>query len=111
MKSCNNCFKNLPKGRDFKTVWEDKTIWINYSPQTTDYWGITYGVGGTEISIPKATFKKGFKFVAGTLVHELAHTNGAPVTTMEAESTLIYCGLKDLYDKGAIGMRQSGTIG
>src|ERR1700733_5255262 len=52
MHTCNECFKRLPNGRSFAEVWADDSVWINYEDRTDrDWYGITLGVGGTEISI------------------------------------------------------------
>jgi hypothetical protein len=109
MKPCNKCFKALPGGRSFDDVLEDDTVWISLDSRADRSWyGITYGVGGTEISISKLAFDKGKWWVAGTLVHEMAHVNGAPATTGDADDTLLCCGLRNAYE-GAIGMNKSGT--
>lgn len=103
MKTCNDCFKALPGGRSFADVWADNSVWINYeSRDDRDWYGITYGVGGTEVSISEKAFKIGRWWVAGTLVHELAHVNGAPINTTAADDTLLKCGLKNAYE-GVIG--------
>ncbi len=109
MKPCNKCFKALPGGKTFDEVLADDTVWINYEPRTDRGWyGITISVGGKDVSISQSAFKKGKWWVAGTLVHELAHVNGASASTGDADNTLLCCGLKNMYE-GAIGMKQSGT--
>jgi hypothetical protein len=108
MRPCNDCFKKLPGGRTFAEVWDDDSVWINYEPRDRDWYGITLGVGGNDISISQIAFNKGRWWVAGTLVHELAHVNGAPISTGQADDTLLCCGIKDAYE-GAIGMSRSGT--
>jgi hypothetical protein len=109
MKPCNDCFKKLPGGRSFDEVLNDDSIWINFESRTDRGWyGVTYGVGGKEISISQSAFNKGRWWVAGTLVHEMAHVNGASATTGDADKTLLCCGLKNAYE-GAIGMNQSST--
>jgi hypothetical protein len=40
---------------------------------------------------------------AATLVHELAHVNGAPGTNRDAGNTLLNCMLKSLHDPTIIG--------
>jgi len=75
---------------------------------TVGWYGVTFGASGKEISISQPAFKKGRWWVAGTLVHELAHVNGAGQTTDAADATLLKCGLKNAYE-GAIGMRLSGS--
>jgi hypothetical protein len=109
MRPCNNCFKRLPGGRSFDDVWADNSVWINYDSRVDrDWYGVTLGVGGTEISISELAFKKGRWWVAGTLVHELAHVNGAPINTAVADETLLVCGLKNAYE-GVIGIRDSSS--
>ncbi|MBC7900882.1 MAG: hypothetical protein H7070_12615 [Saprospiraceae bacterium] len=109
MKPCNKCFKALPGGKTFDEILADDTIWINYEPRTDRGWyGITISVGGKDVSISQSAFNKGRWWVAGTLVHELAHVNGASASTGDADDTLLCCGLKNAYE-GAIGMNQSGT--
>jgi hypothetical protein len=45
--------------------------------------------------------------VAGTLVHEFAHVNGAPGTTRQAEATLLACGLGRVYNPIIVGSRET----
>jgi hypothetical protein len=111
LRPCNTCFKKLPAGRTFDEVWADSSIWINHDPtghdsSGTDFYGATSSVGGKDVTISKHAFAKGRWWVAGTLVHELAHTNGAPATTGDADATLLCCGLKGAYE-GAIGVRSA----
>jgi hypothetical protein len=102
MRACNDCFKRLPSGRSFDDVWADNSVWINYDERTDrDWYGITLGF---DISISQSAFKKGRWWVAGTLVHELAHIDGAPSNTAAADETLLHCGLKNAYE-GVIGIR------
>ncbi len=109
MKPCNKCFMALPNGKTFDDILKDDTVWINYESRTSRGWyGVTRGVGGTEISISQSAFNKGKWWVAGTLVHEMAHVNGASGSTGDADNTLLCCGLKNAYE-GAIGMNQSGS--
>lgn len=86
-------------------MWADDTVWINYESRTDRGWyGITIRVGGKDISISQLAFNKGRWWVAGTLVHELAHVNGAPLATAQADEVLLSCGLKNAYE-GVIGAR------
>ena len=104
-KRCNDCFKRLKGGRTFEEVWKDESIWVSYDSRTDrDWFGITDKVGGKEISISQETFDKGVEWVAGTLVHELAHTNGASGATADADATLLECDFKAAY-QNAIGQR------
>jgi hypothetical protein len=104
-KRCNDCFKRLPGGRSFDEVWKDGEIWISYDSRTDRGW---YGVtmeGRKEISLSQSAFNEGVERVAGTLVHELAHTNGAPTTTGQADDTLLECDFKKVH-QGVIGARR-----
>ncbi|MBC7798666.1 MAG: hypothetical protein H7Z37_17490 [Pyrinomonadaceae bacterium] len=110
MKPCNDCFKKLAGGKSFDDILNDDSVWISYEARTTVGWyGATNHVSGKEITISQKAFDKGRWWVAGTLVHEMAHVNGASGTTGDADNTLIDCGLKNAFE-GVIGMRQSGTI-
>jgi hypothetical protein len=110
LKSCNDCFKRLPRGFTFDQVlMSPDDTWISYCPETT-----TYGYAdraSDEISICQLAFDGGVIQVAATIVHELAHIVGAPSNTHAAEATLPPCGFGSVYDKGMIGMpgfRRSG---
>lgn len=47
------------------------------------------------------------RLIAATLVHELAHVNGAPggMESKAAEATLPPCGFDDLFNPALVGMR------
>src|SRR4051812_32138083 len=105
MRPCNNCFKKLPGGRTFDEVWDDPSVWVNFEPRHDRGWyGVTHGVSGKDISISMSAFWIGRWWVAGTLVHELGHVNGAPISTAQADETLLCCGLSNAYE-GVIGQR------
>jgi len=108
MRTCNDCFKRLPGGRAFSDIWNDNAIWVNYEPRIVGWYGATNAVGGNQITISQEAFNKGRWWVAGTLVHELAHANGASSINGDADNTLLYCGLKNAYE-GAIGRIQAGA--
>jgi hypothetical protein len=107
-RPCNRCFSRLPGGRSFDDVFNDPTIFISFDPSGPDS-GATDSVGGREITLGAREFRVGRWSVAATLVHELAHTNGAPVTTAEAESVLNCCGLGGLFRRGVIGVAPKPT--
>jgi hypothetical protein len=48
-------------------------------------------------------------WIAGTLIHELAHVNGAPggpdTSSKEAEGTLPPCGFDDVHNPATVGDR------
>ncbi|MCL1824837.1 MAG: hypothetical protein FWG26_02670 [Betaproteobacteria bacterium] len=98
---CNNAFKALPKGRSFLDVWNDISVWINYDPDfIPGYFGARVG---NNITISKYAFLQGHWAVVATLVHELAHVNGAGGWDTQAEDTLKDCLLKNLHDPSVIG--------
>jgi hypothetical protein len=86
-------FKTLPGGRSLTQLLADSTIWINYHPTMVAY-GETNMVGGKEIAISRQSFRRGCWTVLATLIHELAHSNGAPGgADASAERALVECGL------------------
>jgi hypothetical protein len=99
---CNNAFKALSGKKTFLQVWNDKSIWISFDP---DKKGTKYGVtlNKKHISITQYALSMGKWTTAATLVHELAHVNGAPGTNQDAENTLLSCMLKSLHDPTIIG--------
>jgi len=103
-KSCDDKFKSLPGGRSFSDIVDDDTVWISYCP-VTDTFGFTDRVGGKEITICQQAFNIGLPVVVGTLIHEMAHVNGADATTHAAESTLPPCFMSSVYDRNIVGNR------
>lgn len=103
MPSADAYFKSLPGGRSLSQLLADRTIWINYGPSLTFY-GETNMVGGKEIAIGPLAYRWGRWTVLGSLIHELAHSNGAPGgASAAAEEALLHCGL------GRLSEKQSGT--
>jgi|HubBroStandDraft_1064217.scaffolds.fasta_scaffold00068_68 hypothetical protein len=100
-KACDEAFKALPGGRSFSAVFMDPAVWINFDPtrRLKDY-GATRG---NDITITAYSLAMGRWTVAATLVHEMAHVNGAPGDTHAAEATLRHCLLKDLENPAIIG--------
>jgi hypothetical protein len=86
-------FRSLPNGRSLTALLADNTIWINYDPTSTDF-GLTNLVSGNEIAICNPSFRIGRWTVLATLVHELAHVNGAPLPPSKAaERAVLECGM------------------
>jgi len=86
-------YRTLPGGRSLTQLLADNTIWINYHPTMVHY-GETNAVGGKEIAISNTAHRIGRWTVLATLVHELAHSNGAPGgADQSAERALLACGL------------------
>jgi hypothetical protein len=98
---CNKAFRALLGGRTLAQVWMDDDVWINFDPtrRKGDY-GATRG---KDITITAYSLAMGRWTVAATLVHELAHVNGAPGDTHAAEATLRSCLLAGLEDPNIIG--------
>ena len=70
-------------------------MWVNFHATLADF-GVTPGAGGfaTECAIGPAAFRIGRWTVLATLIHELAHCNGAPGgASTVAEDALVHCGL------------------
>lgn len=99
---CDKAFKALPGGRTFEQVWIDPLIWINFDPSKVN--GDFGASRGNEITITAFALAMGHWTVAATLIHELAHANGATGLTHDAEATLSNCLLPGLEDKTIIGM-------
>jgi hypothetical protein len=108
-KPCNAAFKALPGGRTFAQVWADATVWLNFDPRRIqDDFGATIG---KDITITAFSLAMGRWTVAATLVHEMAHVDGASGNDHRAEATLRSCLLQGLEDPAIIGalIRSSRT--
>jgi hypothetical protein len=98
---CDAAFKALPGGRTFAQIWGDMSVWINFDPsQAVGSYGATRG---KNITITAYALAQGHWTTAATLVHELAHVNGAPGTTHQAEGVLRHCLLANLENPSIIG--------
>jgi hypothetical protein len=107
MRPCNACFSRLTGGRTFDQVFDDATIFISFDPSGPNS-GVTNAVGGKDITIGASEFRVGRWTVAATLVHELAHTNGAAGgASPDAENTLKCCGLSGLFRPGVVGENET----
>jgi hypothetical protein len=103
LRPCNDCFARLPGGRTFTEVWDDNSVWINHEPRAdVDFFGATIRTS-LIVTVSQRAFNMGTWFVVSTLVHELAHINGATGSTSDAEDTLPPCGLKGGYRASAFG--------
>ena len=86
-------FSALPGGKSLRTLLRDNSIWVNYHA-TMPFFGETNAVGGKEIAISSMAFRMGRWTVLATMIHELAHVDGAPGgTDQSAERALVACGL------------------
>jgi hypothetical protein len=86
-------FRSLPDGKSLTTLLRDNSIWINYHP-TMSAFGETNQVSGKEIAISIGACRIGRWTMLATLIHELAHADGAPGgVDRSAEEALLACGL------------------
>jgi len=98
---CNKAFAALPGRRTLLSIWHDPRIWINFDSSRT---GQDFGeTTGFDITITHYALAMGHWTTAATLVHELAHVDGAPDNDQQAERTLIRCLLPGPYDPTIIG--------
>lgn len=100
--SANVYFSAITAGaRTLTALLADSTVWINYHATLADF-GVTPGAAGfaTELAIGPRAFRIGRWFVLATLIHELAHCNGAPGDpSVVAENALPACGLGKLSEQ------------
>jgi hypothetical protein len=100
--SANMYFRGLPGGRSLSALLADGTIWVNYAPSLPAY-GETNMVGGKEIAIGPVAFRIGRWTVLATLIHELAHSNGAAgLADRAAEEAVLACRLGKRSERGAV---------
>jgi hypothetical protein len=91
--SANTYFRTLPKGRSLSQILADSSLWLNYCPNRSEYgWTVGTSGGGQEVGICPLSFRWGRWTTLGTLIHELAHVNGAG-DDHAAELALRHCGL------------------
>jgi hypothetical protein len=77
-KSCNDHFSSLPGGRDFRSLIDDHTIWIDYDPSNSKCGWCKPSTYPNDIVVCRYALAMGRWSVAATIVHELAHLDGAP---------------------------------
>jgi len=98
---CNTAFAALPGRRTLRSLWADGRIWVNFDPSRN---GQDFGeTTGFDITITEYALAMGHWTAAATLVHELAHVDGAPSIDRQAEDTLLKCMLPGLRDPTIIG--------
>jgi hypothetical protein len=94
--AANPYFRAITAGaRSLTQLLADTNIWVNYHATLVDF-GVTPGAAGfaTECAIGPRAFRIGRWCVLATLIHELAHCNGAPGgASTAAEDALPACGL------------------
>ena len=109
VQSCEAAFKALPGGKTFADIWSQPNVWISYDPDKS---GSKYGVtlSRQHVSITAYALAMGEWMAAATLIHELAHVNGAPGNDTQAEDTLLKCLLKDHHNPNIIGQIRNSKI-
>jgi hypothetical protein len=108
MASADKYFQTLPEGRSLRDLLGDSSIWINYAPSMGEY-GAQSIAHPNEICIGPRAFRIGRWTVLATLIHELAHVNGAPDgMDQRAEQALLHCGLGRSIEK-ATGVDDAKT--
>jgi hypothetical protein len=105
-RPCDDCFSRLPGGRTFTDVFDDPSVFVSFDP-SGPFPATTDSVGGREVSINASEFRIGRWSVAATLVHELAHVNGADTVSADAENTLRCCGFAAHFRPGATGANET----
>ena len=101
---CNDCFRRLPGKRSFKEIYNDPDVWINYMDEPDGPWGYS-NADTKEIGVHSRSLTRGHLFVAATIVHEMAHLNGASgrKDDQTAEQTLKFCLLTQMFDPNVFG--------
>ena len=89
----NRYFLQLMGRRSLTELLADSSIWVNYSVALGKDYGGAWG--SKELAIGPAAFRIGRWTVLATVIHELAHCNGASGrnSSMEAELAVLACGL------------------
>ena len=97
--NCHAAFARLPRGRSLRSVWEDPAVRIGYVTSIHAR-GLTSNATGI-IALTLAGLALSPRNIAATLLHELAHVNGADdAPSSTAEQMLRYCGFNDLFTPG-----------
>jgi len=92
MASADTYFRSLPDGRSLTALLADRSIWINYHATMNAYGEAE--ISGKELCISVTACRIGRWTVLATLIHELAHINGAPGgASKAAEEALLHTGL------------------
>lgn len=101
-------FGQLPGGQSFQSLLASE-LWINYDPSNKyGFWGWTSpATHPKDIVVSQYCCRMGRWSLVGTIVHEMAHLNGAPGGfSHAAEETLKGCGLQSPdgpYDPNVLG--------
>lgn len=97
----NRYFRSLPLGRSLTDILNDGTIWINFDPTLDNHtFGFTFA--NSDIWVGPFPFRIGRWTVLATIIHELAHIDGAVggaactpdgAGCADAERAVLECGL------------------
>lgn len=93
-READRYFRTLPRRWSLTQLLTDRRLWVNFivDRRSTDF-GLYDTVTG-ELGIGMRAFNMGRWTVLATLIHELAHANGAPgEPSQAAEQALLACGL------------------
>jgi len=97
----NSYFRSLPLGRSLTDLLNDGTIWINFDP-TLGNGGFGFTFSNSDIWLGPFPFRIGRWTVLATIIHELAHIDGAiggaacdagGAGCQDAEQAVLACGL------------------
>ncbi len=93
---CDEIFQALPNGKSFTELFDDPNNWVNYDPSNKQGdWGWTMpGTFPKDLVVTQFCLRMGRWSTAGTIVHEMAHLNGADGASHAAENTLRFCQLQ-----------------
>jgi len=114
MTPCNTYFATLPLGKTFDEIWNEG-FWINWHPRSGEQFDAFSATSRPkEITFSNDGLSRGAWAVVASIVHEMAHLNGAPGVdgsgSNAAEQSLLHCGLKAHFRSSAIGMRHYTEI-
>jgi hypothetical protein len=106
---CNDSFQRLPYRNNFQSFLDNPYIWINYNDTNDGQlcgW-TTPSSHPMDIVVTRYALRMGRWLTAATIIHELAHLNGAPGGKLhDAELRVLECKLHSAngpYDPTAEG--------
>lgn len=101
--TCDPHFLGLAGGRSFRTVWADPAVILSYNPRGGNIYGHAEE-SGQDLALTQWCLETQNRYmVAATIVHEMAHINGADGIEHDAERSVRQCGLRELYLPGVFG--------
>lgn len=105
---CNASFEQLPFKNNFQSFFDNAYIWINYDSRNDGWCGwMRVETSPMDIVVTQFALRMGKWLTAATIIHELAHLNGAPGgESHAAELRVLECRLhsaKGPYDPSAKG--------